>query len=108
MGGYLKHCLGLNIYFKIENPSGLRIQKLFVGNEEIQADKYYSTAFVTMQGVPQKIGRNCKNHSEWIIEALRKYLVKHRPISAELRGTYIAVLTITRLSTHVKIKTICS
>ena len=91
MGGYLKRCLGLNVYFKIENPSGLRIQKLFIGNEEIQADKYYSAAFVTMQGVPQKYGRNRKNQSKRIIDAMRKYMAKHRPIHAELRGTYIAI-----------------
>ncbi|MFO7670187.1 MAG: bifunctional metallophosphatase/5'-nucleotidase [Bacteroidales bacterium] len=91
MGGYVKRCLGLNVYFKIENPSGNRIQKIFVGNEEIQIDKYYSAAFVTMQGVPQKYGRNRKNQSKRIIEVMRKYLAKHRPIRAELRGTYIAV-----------------
>lgn len=27
MGGSVKRCLGLNVYFKIENPSGNRIQK---------------------------------------------------------------------------------
>lgn len=91
MGGNVKRCLGLNVYFKIENPSGLRIQQLFVGHEEIQSDKYYSAAFVTMQGVPEKYGRNRKNHSERIIDAMRKYLGKHRPISAEIRGTYLAV-----------------
>jgi len=91
MGGYVKRCLGLNVYFKIENPSGNRIQKLFVGSEEIQADKYYSAAFVTMQGVPQKYGRNRKNQSERIIDAMRKYLAKYRPIRAELRGTFVAV-----------------
>ncbi|MFO7369036.1 MAG: 5'-nucleotidase C-terminal domain-containing protein, partial [Bacteroidales bacterium] len=91
MGGYVKRCLGLNVYFKIENSFGLRIQKLFVGNEEIQADKYYSATFVTMQGVPQKYGRNRKNQSERIIDAMRKYLAKHHPIHAELRGTFIAV-----------------
>jgi 2',3'-cyclic-nucleotide 2'-phosphodiesterase (5'-nucleotidase family) len=91
MGGYLKRCLGLNVYFKIENPSGLRIQKLFVGSEEIQADKYYSAAFVTMQGVPPKYGRNRLNQSIRIIDAMRKYLANHRPVHAELRGTYIAV-----------------
>ena len=91
MGGYLKRCLGLNVYFKIENPTGLRIQKLFVGNEEIQADKYYSAAFVTMQGVPQKFGRIRKNQSERIIDAMRKYLAKHRSVRAELRGTFVAV-----------------
>jgi len=91
MGGYVKRCLGLNVFFKIENPSGNRIQKLFVGSEEIQVDKYYSAAFVTMQGVPQKYGRNRKNQSERIIDAMRKYLTTHRPVHAELRGTYIAV-----------------
>lgn len=91
MGGYVKRCLGLNVYFKIENPSGIRIQKIFVGNEEIQADKYYSATFVTMQGVPQKYGQNRKNHTKRIIDAMREYLSKHRPIRAELRGTFIAV-----------------
>ncbi len=91
MGGYIKRCLGLNVYFKIENPAGFRIQELFVGNEEIQPDKYYTAAFVTMQGVPQKYGRNRKNQSERIIDAMRKYLIKNRPIRAELRGTFIAI-----------------
>lgn len=91
MGGYLKRCLGLNVYFKIENPSGLRIQELFVGNEKIQADKYYSAAFITMQGVPQKYGRNRENQSERIIDAMRKYLSMHRPVRAEIRSTFIAV-----------------
>jgi len=87
----VKRCLGLNVYFKIENPSGHRIQKLFNGNEEIQSDKYYTAAFVTMQGVPQKYGQNRENQSERIIDAMKKYLVKHRPIRAELRSTFIAV-----------------
>jgi 2',3'-cyclic-nucleotide 2'-phosphodiesterase (5'-nucleotidase family) len=50
MGGYVKRCLGLNVYFKLENPSGHRIQKLFAGNEEVQPDRYYTAAFVTPQG----------------------------------------------------------
>ena len=91
MGGYVKRCLGLNVYFKIENPSGNRIQKLFAGNEEIQTDKYYSAAFVTMQGVPQKYGRNRENQSERIIDAMRKYLNTHHPLYSELRGTFVAV-----------------
>ena len=91
MGGYVKRCLGLNAYFKIENSSGNRIQKLFVGKEEIQPDRYYTAAFVTMQGVPQKYGRNRENRSERAIDALRTYLVKHRPLYAELKGTFVAV-----------------
>ena len=91
MGGYVKRCLGLNVYFKIENPSGNRIQKIFAGNEEVQSDRYYTAAFVTRQGVAQKYGRNRENQSEWIIDAMRKYLSNHRPVRAELRGTFIAV-----------------
>jgi len=91
MGGYVKRCLGLTVYFKIENPAGQRIQQLFAGNEEVQPDTYYTAAFVTMQGVPQKYGRNRENRSERAIDAMRKYLEKHRPVSAELRGTFVAV-----------------
>jgi len=91
MGGYVKRCLGLNVYMKIENPRGLRIQKLFVGNEEVRADKYYTATFVTMQGVPQKYGRNSENQPERAIDAMRKYLANHRPLQAELRGTFITV-----------------
>ncbi len=91
MGGYVKRCLGLNVYFKIENPQGHRIQKLFAGNEEVQPGRYYTAAFVTPQGIPQKYGRNRENRSEHIIDAMRTYLVSHRPFSAELRGTFVAV-----------------
>jgi len=91
MGGYVKRCLGLNAYFKIENPPGQRIQKLFAGNEEIQPSQYYTAAFVTPQAVPQKYGRNRETRSERIIDALRKYLAAHHPIHAELRGAFVAV-----------------
>jgi len=91
MGGYVKRCLGLNVYFKIENPSGHRIQKLFAGKEEVQADRYYTAAFVTPQGVPQKYGRNREDRSEHIIDALRAYLTRHHPLHSELRGTFVAV-----------------
>lgn len=91
MGGFVKRCLGLNVYFKIENPSGHRIQKIFADNEELQPKQYYRAAFVTMQGVPPKYGRNRENHSETIIDAMRKYLSNHRPARSELRGIFIAV-----------------
>jgi len=91
MGGYVKRCLGLNVYFKIENPTGHRIQKLFTGDEEVQPDHYYTAAFVTMQGVPQKYGRNRENKSERIIDAMRKYLSLNHPVHTELRGTFVAV-----------------
>ena len=91
MGGYVKRGLGFNAYIKIENPPGQRVQQVFVGDEQLQPGLYYPTAFVTEQGVAHKYGRNRQHHTERIIEALRTYLSKHRPLRAELRGTFVAV-----------------
>jgi len=91
MGGYIKRCLGLTAYFKIENPDGHRIQKLFVGDDEIAPEQYYIAAYVTVQGVPGKYGRRRENRVEKSIEAMQVCLTKHRPLHAELRGTFVAV-----------------
>ncbi len=91
MGGYVKRSLGFNAYIKIENPPGQRVQQVFVGDEPLQPERYYPTAFVTDQGVAQKYGRNRQQHTERSIEALKAYLARHRPLYAELRGTFVAV-----------------
>ncbi len=91
MGGYVKRSLGLNAYIKIENPPGQRVQQIFVGDEPLQPGRYYPTTFVTEQGVAQKYGRNRQQHTQRSIEALRAYLARHRPLHAELRGTFVAV-----------------
>ena len=91
MGGYVKRGLGFNAYIKIENPTGQRVQQVFVGDEQLQPGHYYPTAFVTEQGVAHKYGRNRQQHTERIIEALRAYLAMHHPLHAELQGTFVAV-----------------
>ncbi|MHB8057989.1 MAG: bifunctional metallophosphatase/5'-nucleotidase [Desulfuromonadaceae bacterium] len=91
MGGYVKRGLGFNAYIKIENPPGQRVQQLFVGDEELQPGRYYPTAFVTEQGVASKYGRNRQQHAERSIQALTAYMARHRPLRAELRGTFVAV-----------------
>ncbi len=91
MGGYVKRGLGFNAYIKIENPPGQRVQQVFVGDEPLQPERNYPTAFVTDQGVAQKYGRNRQHHTERSIEALKAYLARHRPMQAELRGTFVAV-----------------
>ncbi len=91
MGGYVKRCLGLNVYFKIENPKDNRIQKLFIGNEEVRPDRYYTAAFITEQAVPEKYGQNRVNLPERAVDALIAYLAKHRPLFVELKGTFSAV-----------------
>ncbi len=42
MGGYVKRSLGINLYFKIENPYGERIQQLFVQGNPLEADEIYA------------------------------------------------------------------
>jgi len=91
MGGYVKRGLGFNAYIKIENPPGQRVQQVFIGDEQLQPGLYYPTAFVTEQGVAHKYGRNRHHHTERSIEALKTYLDRHRPLRAELRGTFVAV-----------------
>jgi sulfur-oxidizing protein SoxB len=91
MGGYIKRGLGLNGYIKRENPHGQRVQQVFVGDEPLQLGLYYLTIFFTEQGVADRYGRNRQHHTERIIEASRTYLSKHRPLRAELRGTFVAV-----------------
>jgi hypothetical protein len=39
MGGDVKRCLGLTIYVKCENPTGSRIQQLFIGEGELDRDR---------------------------------------------------------------------
>ena len=91
MGGYVKRSLGLNLYFKIENPYGQRIQELFVGDERVDRDKTYKAVYVTSQGVPKKYGKNRKHLDIHAIDALKNYLKDKGEIDASLRGTIIAI-----------------
>ncbi len=91
MGGYVKRCRGVNVYFKIENPPGARIQEFFAEGARLEKDKTYTVAFVTEQGVPKKFGVNRRGTGIRAIDALKKYFKKHKTVKAELRGTVIAV-----------------
>lgn len=87
MGGYVKRCLGLKMFIKVENPTNMRIQDLFIGNERVDRNKSYSASFVTVQGVPKKYGTNRQNLDIHAINALKQYIEKKGTVSAELRGT---------------------
>jgi sulfur-oxidizing protein SoxB len=91
MGGFVKRCMGTNLYFKVENPKGQRIQALFVRGEQVSPDKVYTAAFVTMQGVSAKYGTNRQNLEIFAIEAMQRYLARNKPVEARLRGTIVAV-----------------
>ena len=90
MGGYVKRCAGINLYCKLENAPGLRIQEFFAGGKRLDPDAVYRTAFVTAQGVPASYGENREDLDIRAIAALERYLARG-PVSADLRGSVVAV-----------------
>ncbi|KXA96601.1 5'-nucleotidase, partial [candidate division MSBL1 archaeon SCGC-AAA259I14] len=91
MGGYVKRCYGVNVYFKIENADGLRIQEFFVGDERLDKDKTYKASFVTTQGIPARYGKNRKDLNINAIKALKGYISKNSPVKPEIEGTIIPI-----------------
>lgn len=91
MGGYLKRAMGINLYFKIENNFGQRIQDLFVNGEVVDCERVYDVAFVTTQGVPSKYGVERENLDIHAIDVLKKYLEKEKTITAPIINTIVAV-----------------
>lgn len=73
MGGYLKRFRGLTIFGKIENPSGHRIEHIFVGEKRLADDDALKVSFVTAQGVPEKFGTGRQNLDIKAIDALERY-----------------------------------
>jgi len=91
MGGYVKRCMGLNIYFKVENPKDKRIQEFFVSGKRLNRSKTYTACFVTEQGIPARYGTNRQDLDIHSIDALKSYLAKYDEVSADLRGTIVPI-----------------
>nr|WP_295106014.1 bifunctional metallophosphatase/5'-nucleotidase [uncultured Caulobacter sp.] len=91
MGGYVKRCRGLNLYIKVENPRGRRIDRLFVAGRPVEPDMTYRVAFVTAQGVPSKYGRNRRDLDIRAIDALRSYFAEKTPLRLGPQRTVMAV-----------------
>jgi S-sulfosulfanyl-L-cysteine sulfohydrolase len=91
MGGYLKRFMGLNLYLKVENPPGERVQEIFIQGKPLNPDTVYQTTFVTSQGVPEIYGKNRKESEVKAVEALKKYISTKKKISAELSGSTLLV-----------------
>ena len=91
MGGYIKRCLGLNVTMRIENPKNHRIQQIFINNMLLRKNKIYKTAFVTTQGVPEKLGRNRQNLTVKAVDAMATYLNKNPIYSATHQNSFYLV-----------------
>ncbi|MFO7942618.1 MAG: bifunctional metallophosphatase/5'-nucleotidase [Bacillota bacterium] len=93
MGGYVKRVVGLDMYFKIENPAGERIQEMFSAGHKIDPGDFYDVAFVTEQGVPKTYGHRRRTLNISGIQAMREYLEKAGSdgMKAPLRGKIVPV-----------------
>jgi len=91
MGDYVKRCLGLNIYFKIENPRGHRIQDFFVRGIPLEGSKEYRACFVTSQGVPERCGHDRMDLDISAIGSLEDYPHSKEAIDPKIRGTVVAI-----------------
>ncbi len=91
MGGYVKRCMGINTYCKIENPYGYRIQEIFVQGKKLEPDKIYDAVYLTSQGVPSEYGREHSSTNKRAIEVLENYLERSKIIEAPLVGSIVAI-----------------
>lgn len=82
MGGYVKRALGLQVKMRIENPAGNRIQQIFADGEPLQNKKLYKVAFVTSQGVPEKLGKNRADLAMTAVEAMVSYMQENLTVKA--------------------------
>ncbi|MDD4323262.1 MAG: bifunctional metallophosphatase/5'-nucleotidase [Eubacteriales bacterium] len=90
MGGYIKRSAGLLVYFKLENPHGQRIQRIFTENGELDPKEIYEVAYVTVQAVPADVGSGHRDLGIHAVEAMEQLLARGAYDREDLH-TYIPV-----------------
>ena len=91
MGGFVKRCRGLNMYFKMENPVGHRIEELIVGGSKVDGGQIYRAAMLGEQGVPTKYGSNRQKLDVRAVEALQRLFARPGQIVGKRRGSVVAI-----------------
>lgn len=91
MGGFVKRCAGINVYAKVENPAGHRIERFFAESEPLDLARSYTAGFVTEQAVPKRFGRNRRNLPLHAVDALRAYLRAHPEVNPVPSGAVRAI-----------------
>lgn len=90
MGGYIKRASGIKVYFKLENPYGQRLQRVFVGEEALDPDRSYQVAYVTQQAVPPRIGTDHQDTGIHAVAAIED-LLKQGPYDRRDLDSHIPV-----------------
>lgn len=91
MGGFVKRCRGLNLYFKMENPKGQRIEDLLVDGAPVQSGRIYRAAMLGEQGVPMKYGSNRRSIEIDAIDSLQQLFSRGSQVRGSRRGSVVAV-----------------
>jgi len=91
MGGFVKRCRGLNLYFKMENPKGQRIEDLLVDGTPIQPGRIYRAAMLGEQGVPSKYGSKRQKIEIDAIQSLQQLFARGTPVRGSRRGSVVAI-----------------
>lgn len=91
MGGYVKRCAGLSVYFKVENPKGKRIQEFFIGGKRLDKRKTYCACYLTAQGVPTRYGAERKNLEVRAIDVLTEYVERNASVTAGYQGSVVPI-----------------
>jgi len=91
MGGFVKRCRGLNLYFKMENPKGQRIEDLLVDGTPIQPGRIYRAAMLGEQGVPSKYGSKRQKIEIDAIQSLQQLFARGAPVRGSRRGSVVAI-----------------
>lgn len=91
MGGFVKRCRGLNLYFKMENPQGHRIEDLLVDGTPIEDGRIYRAAMLGEQGVPKKYGSHRQKIDVRAVEALQRLFSRTGQVRGNRRGSVVAI-----------------
>ena len=92
MGGFVKRCRGLNMYFKMENPKGQRIEDLLVDGAPVQPGRIYRAAMLGEQGrARKKYGSKRQKIEIDAIESLQQLFARGRQVRGRLRGSVVAI-----------------
>ena len=91
MGGFVKRCRGLNLYFKMENPKGHRIEDLLVDGAPVQPGRIYRAAMLGEQGVPMKYGSNRRSIEIDAVDSLQQLFSRGSQVRGSRRGSVVAV-----------------
>jgi hypothetical protein len=79
------------MYFKLENPAGKRITRLFIGGKPVIPHHKYGVCYLTEQGVRNNYGSDKRDLDIHAVDVLKEYITDHKIVEAPLRNTVNAV-----------------